>query len=166
MVSPPIPPCLLNDDGIGKHGAIHGQASKKKKKKMKMSKNRTDQTIPDCPPDVLFSLCNRASFPPLPPCRAPKVPVVDSRLLHLSRWVLLNEARKAVTVCCASVTTLLAQTGRFVPWARTPKDFCRSSTLSFHSVPRSLMLLFLVITPSFPISFAAVPILPIGNALS
>lgn len=135
MVSPPIPPSLLNDDGTGNMMQSKKEENRvEKKKKEKMSNIRTDQTIPDCPPYVLFSLCNRASFLPSHHVEPPVVPVVDSRLLHLSHWVLLSEARKPL-MTAVRVTNIAAQTGCFVHWARTPKDFWRCSTLSFHPIP-------------------------------
>jgi hypothetical protein len=79
----------------------------KVEKKVKMSKIRTDQTIPECPPYVLFSLCNRASFLLSHHVEPPVVPIVDSRLLlHLSHWVLLSEAREPL-MTVVRVTMLL-----------------------------------------------------------
>lgn len=89
-----------------------------------MSKNRTDQTIPDCPPDVLFSLCNRASILLSHHVEPPKYQLlIPVSSICPPLGIIKRSQKSLMTVCCASVTALLLRLGDSSPGREPRKTF-------------------------------------------
>lgn len=89
-----------------------------------MSKNRTDQTIPDCPPDVLFSLCNRASILLSHHVEPPKYQLlIPVSSICPPLGIIKRSQKSLMTVCCAIVTALLLRLGDSSPGREPRKTF-------------------------------------------